>query len=74
MNAFRGSPEQAKRIFDKYHADYLLICPDSSNTTIFMSEVPKGFYARLQKGPAPKWLAPVELGKDSPFRMWRVVG
>jgi hypothetical protein len=72
MNAFRGSPEQAKRIFDKYHADYLLICPDSSNTTIFMSEVPKGFYGQLQSGRVPKWLTPVQLPKDSPWRMWRI--
>ena len=74
MNAFRGSEAQAHALIAKYHSTYLLTCPNSSTTTIFMSEAPAGFYARLQKGPAPKWLAPVELGKDSPFRMWRVVG
>jgi hypothetical protein len=74
MNAFRGSADQAHQLITKYHSTYLLTCPDSSTTTIFMAETPKGFYAQLQRGQVPKWLAPVQLPKDSPFRMWRVVG
>ena len=74
MNAFRGSADQAHTLMAKYHSNYLLTCPDSSTTTIFMAETPKGFYAQLQRGDVPKWLTPVALPKDSPFRMWRVVG
>jgi hypothetical protein len=74
MNAFRGSAEQAHRIIAKYHSDYLLTCPNSSTTTIFAAETPKGFYQQLQHGKVPDWLKPVPLPKDSPFRMWRVVG
>ena len=74
MNAFRGSADQAHRLIAKYHSDYLLVCPNSSTTTIFRAEAPKGFYAQLAAGKVPQWLAPVDLGKDSPFRMWRVVG
>jgi hypothetical protein len=74
MNAFRGSADQAHHLIAKYHSNYLLTCPDSSTTTIFMAETPKGFYAQLQRGDVPKWLVPVSLPKDSPFRMWRVVG
>jgi hypothetical protein len=75
MKAWRGSPEQAHAIIhDKYHADYVLSCPKSSTTTIFMSEVPNGFYGQLEKGKVPNWLQPVQLPKDSPFKMWRVVG
>jgi hypothetical protein len=74
MNAFRGSPNQARAIITKYHSDYLLTCPNSSTTTIFMSEAPQGFYAQLQRGQVPGWLTPVNLPKDSPFRMWRVTG
>jgi hypothetical protein len=74
MNAFRGSAEQAHRLIDKYHSDYLLTCPKSSTTTIFMSETPKGFYAQLEQGKVPKWLQPVKLPKNSPYKMWRVVG
>jgi hypothetical protein len=72
MKAFRGSPEQARAIITKYRADYLLTCPNSSTTTIFLSQAPSGFYAQLSKGKVPSWLTPVELPKDSPFRMWRV--
>jgi hypothetical protein len=39
-----------------------------------MSETPKGFYAQLSRGQVPNWLTPVQLPKDSPFRMWRVTG
>ena len=74
MNAFRGSAEQAHRIVAKYHSDYLLTCPNSSTTTIFMSEAPKGFYGQLVRGKVPDWLERVNLPADSPFKMWRVAG
>ena len=74
MNAWRGSADQAHQIIAKYHSNYVLSCPDSSTTTIFMAEAPKGFYGQLQRGQVPDWLAPVQLPKDSPFRMWKVVG
>ena len=74
MNAFRGSEPQAHALIAKYRSDYLLTCPNSSTTTIFMSEAPNGFYAQLQRGRVPAWLTPVELPRDSPFRMWRVAG
>ena len=74
MNAFRGDADQAHRIITKYHSTYVLTCPNSSTTTIFMSEVPNGFYGQLEHGKVPSWLAPVPLPKTSPFKMWRVVG
>ena len=72
MNAFRGSEEEARRIISKYNSDYLLTCPNSSTTTIFLSEAPQGFYAQLSRGNVPGWLTPVTLPENSPFRMWRV--
>jgi hypothetical protein len=74
MNAFRGSADQAHRLITKYRSNYLLTCPNSSTTTIFMSEAPKGFYGQLERGQVPNWLQPLQLPKDSPFKMWRVVG
>ena len=74
MNFWRGDEPQAHRLIAKYRSNYVLSCPDSSTTTIFMSETPKGFYGQLQRGQVPNWLQPVALPKDSPFRMWRVVG
>jgi hypothetical protein len=74
MNFWRGSADQAHQIAAKYHANYVLSCPNSSTTTIFMSETPNGFYAQLERGKVPSWLTPVQLPKDSPFKMWRVAG
>ena len=75
MKAFRGSEAQAHAIIvGKYHSDYLLSCPKSSTTTIFMSETPNGFYGQLERGQVPKWLQPVQLPADSPYKMWKVVG
>ena len=72
MQAFRGNADDARRTIAKYRSDYLLICPDSSTTTIFMADAPRGFYGQLMRGQVPGWLTPVDLPKDSPFRMWRV--
>jgi hypothetical protein len=75
MKAWRGSAKQAHQIMvDKYHSNYVLSCPKSSTTTIFMAEAPKGFYGQLEAGQVPKWLEPSPLPKDSPFKMWKVVG
>jgi hypothetical protein len=74
MNFWRGSADQAHALAAKYHADYVLSCPESSTTTIFSAETPQGFYVQLQRGQVPAWLTPVQLPKDSPFRMWKVVG
>jgi hypothetical protein len=73
MKFWRGSADQAHQIAAKYHANYVLSCPNSSTTTIFTSETPKGFYVQLQTGQVPNWLVPVQLPKDSPYRMWKVV-
>jgi MFS family permease len=72
MKAFRGTADEARVYVDKYRSDYLLTCPNSSTTTIFMAEAPKGFYAQLQKGQVPSWLTPVAMPRDSPFKLWKV--
>ena len=74
MKAFRGSEAQAHRMVREYRSDYLLVCPDMSTATIFMTEAPAGFYGQLVAGRVPAWLQPVELPADSPFMMWKVVG
>ena len=73
FNFWRGSETQARALAAKYHANYVLSCPDSSTTTIFTAETPTGFYVQLQQNRIPAWLKPVPLPKDSPYRMWKVV-
>lgn len=72
IHAFRGSPEAARAIMARHGATLLLICPGMSESTIYQSEAPRGFYARLVRGRVPAWLAPVPLPKGSPLRLWRV--
>ena len=73
MNFWRGSEAQAHQLAARYRVNYVLSCPESSTTTIFTAEAPKGFYAQLQRNEIPSWLTPVPLPKDSPYRMWRIV-
>jgi hypothetical protein len=73
MKSFRSTPDYAKSVIDRRHIDYVLICPGLSESTIYASEAPGGFYMQLMRGQVPKWLAAVALPKDSPYRMWRVV-
>jgi hypothetical protein len=73
MHAWRGTPENARATVEHYRVDYLLICPNMSESTIYRSEAPQGFYMQLIRNKAPQWLAPVPLPADSPYRMWRVV-
>ena len=73
MHGFRGTPEQAHAILRKYRADYLLTCPMMSQSTVFLGEAPKGFYAQLAKGQVPAWLQPIDLGPTNPMKMWKVV-
>ena len=74
MNFWRGSANQAHALAMKYRSNYVLSCPNSSTSTIFTAEAPTGFYVQLQRGQVPSWLAPVQLPKDSPYRMWKVIG
>jgi hypothetical protein len=73
MKAFLASPDAAHAIIAKYHSSYLLTCPHSWTAQHFLDENPRGFYAQLDSDRVPKWLAPVQLGEASPFRMWKVV-
>lgn len=73
MNAMRGSPEQARALILKHQSDYLLVCPHMNQATIFRAQAPRGFYAQLERGAQFPWLQPIDLGKDSPFKMWRVL-
>jgi hypothetical protein len=72
IHAFRGSADNARTLIRKHGATLLLICPGSSESTIYKAEAPKGFYAQLAKGQVPDWLEPVALPPTSPFKLWRV--
>ena len=74
MLAFRGTAEQAHLTVRRRGIDYVLICPNLSESTIYAAQAKNGFYMQLVRGKVPAWLEPVPLPKDSPYRMWRVRG
>lgn len=72
MRAFRGDAANAKGIIDRRRIDYVLLCPNMSESTLYSSGAPQGWYMQLVNGQVPAWLEPMRLPADSPFRMWRV--
>jgi hypothetical protein len=73
MKVWRGDEANAFRTIMTRGFDYVLICPGLSESTMYSSAAPKGFYMQLAKEKAPGWLVPIELPKNSPYKMWRVV-
>ncbi|WP_294393089.1 AcrB/AcrD/AcrF family protein [uncultured Sphingomonas sp.] len=72
QHAFRATdPEVAHGVMRRHGATLLLLCPGTSESTVYSSEAPGGFYVQLARGQVPAWLAPVALPKGSPFRLWR---
>ncbi len=72
QRAFRGTPEAAYAMIERRGIDYVLICPNLSESTIYKAKAPNGFYAQLAAGRVPAWLSPIPLPEDSPYKMWRV--
>lgn len=71
-HAFDGPPEQARAIAKRHGATLLLVCPYLSESTIYRSRSPKGFYAQLERGQRFDWLEPMPLPKKSPYWLWRI--
>lgn len=72
-HAFRSeSAEVARGVMKRHGATLLLLCPGMSESTLYATQNPKGFYAQLQAGKVPSWLEPVSLPADSPFRLWKL--
>jgi hypothetical protein len=71
-HAFRGTPDEARRIIAAHKATLVLICPHSAEGTIFNKESPGKFYDLLERGKVPDWLEPLALPAKNPFKVWRV--
>ncbi|MBB5519852.1 hypothetical protein [Amphiplicatus metriothermophilus] len=59
LDAFLGTPEEARSIARRHGVDYVLVCPGNGETGSFAGWAPGGFLARLAEGEAPDWLAPL---------------
>lgn len=71
-HAFTGPPEAFRAISRRYGAQYLLVCPNMAETTVYRARAPNGFYGQLAKGKVPGWLQPVKLPAKASYRLWRI--
>jgi len=71
-HAFTGPPQAFRGIARRYGAQYLLVCPNMAETTLYRARAPNGFYGQLSRGRVPDWLIPVRLPKNAPYRLWRI--
>ena len=73
-HSFRArSPEIAHDVMRRHGATLLLLCPGMSESTLYATQDPDGFYQQLMANVVPDWLQPVALPAGSPFRLWRRV-
>ena len=70
IDAFIGTPAQARAIMHKHKLRYLMICPKVQEMDLYRKRAPKGFAAQLLDGQVPAWLRPVPLPAASGLRMW----
>jgi hypothetical protein len=69
---FRGTHQAAEAVVRRHGATLVMICPNSSESTVYRRDAPDGFYVQLAANKFPAWLEPVALPKGNPFRVWRV--
>lgn len=75
QHSFRAeNPEVAHNVMRRHGATLLLLCPGFSESTVYQSENPKGFYVQLKNNRVPAWLAPMPLPANSPFKLWKLIG
>ncbi len=74
IDAFTGSPRQARAIMARHRLRYVMICPKVQEMDLYRDRAPDGFAAQLLAGRAPPWLRLVPLPEASGLRLWELVG
>jgi hypothetical protein len=73
LDTMLATPEAAARTLDAVGADYLALCPGSLDEKRYSGLAPEGLAARLARGEAIPFLAPVSMPAGS-LKVWRVAG
>jgi hypothetical protein len=71
IDAFAGSPAEARAIMRAKNLRYVAICPSLNELGIYRKRAPRGFAAQIGAGNPPAWLAPVPLPATSGIQLWR---
>jgi hypothetical protein len=69
IDAFTGDQGDMRRQAEKFHADYVVVCPNWLSTK---AGGQKPFAEELASGSSADWLQPVEL-PPGPLKAWRVI-
>lgn len=72
IDAFTGSPEQARAIMARHRLRYVMICPRVQEMDLYREKAPNGFAAQMLDGKAPGWLRAVPLPKATGLKMWEL--
>lgn len=71
IDAFSGSPEQARAVMRAKRLRYLAICPRVQELDLYRERAPDGFAAQLKNGRVPQWLKPVPMPAAAGLKMWQ---
>lgn len=72
IDAFTGTPEQAREIMRRKGLRFVLICPNVQEMNLYRARAPKGFAAQMLGGKTPTWLRPIPLPAASGLRLWQI--
>lgn len=72
INAFIGSPAEARDLARRGGAAIIVACPAAPEFATFRRAAPDGLAARLERGETPEWLDPLPLGHGAQLRAWRI--
>lgn len=72
IDAFTGTPQQARAVMAQHGLRYVMICPKVQEMDLYRKRAPNGFAAQLLANRHPAWLRPVALPAASGLRMWEL--
>ena len=73
IQAYISPPDEAQAIVASRDADYIALCANLTEPSLYAYEAPDGLAARLREGAVPEWLEPIALdGSSSEFLVYRV--
>lgn len=72
IDAFSGTPGEARAIMQRNGLRYVVVCPNVQEMALYRERAPKGFAVQLLDGRAPAWLRPVPLPAASGLKMWEL--
>ena len=72
LDAFGGGEEAGRAVAISRRAAYVVGCATDGGLRSDAREHPDGLSAALMGGRTPSWLEPVDLGRDTALKVWRV--